>query len=74
MKKLFPIAVIAVVAFLFTSCSKTYTCTCKISGYGVKDSMVYFTYHGVTNNTASNNCNNQEASGNTTGYTYSCHL
>lgn len=34
MKKLFPLMVVAVVATMFTSCKKDYTCTCTITSGG----------------------------------------
>lgn len=74
MKKIFPSATFAIAALLFTSCSKVYTCTCTISGMGARDSIVTVTYRGVSHNSAANICDNTEAAGNTTGYTYSCHL
>ena len=74
MKKLFAVIVFAFAATLFTSCSKLYTCTCSVSGMGVSDSTLVISYHGVTHNTAINNCNNTQANGNTTGYVFSCHL
>gem|GEM_PF-2687474 len=74
MKKLLPVLAIVFIAAIFSSCSKTYTCTCVISGYGAKDSILTVSYRGVNHNTASDNCNNTEAQGNTTGYIYACHL
>ncbi len=37
MKKLIPVAAVAVLAMMFTSCKKDYTCTCTstISGTGI---------------------------------------
>ena len=32
MKKIAPIAVVAMLALAFTSCKKNYTCTCKATG------------------------------------------
>jgi len=74
MKKLFPLTLILMVALLSASCTKTYTCTCVVSGYGAKDSVLYYSYRGVSHNTASNDCNNAQANGNTTGYVFACHL
>ena len=32
MKKLFPVAAVAALALMFTSCKKNYTCECDIAG------------------------------------------
>lgn len=59
---------------MFASCSKSYTCTCKIIGPGVKDSTLTIIYKGVSQSSANESCKNTEAAGNTSGLTFSCVL
>lgn len=51
MKKLFPIALVAVAAMTFTSCKKDYTCTC--TGTGGYTATASFTIHDTKSNATS---------------------
>lgn len=56
MKKLFPIAMVAVVALMFTSCKKDYTCECSYTTGGVKTVLSSGTIH-TTKSKAKDACN-----------------
>lgn len=81
MKKLFPIAVIALAASVaFTSCKKkttdptgNYTCTCIFTLAGVTDTAAY-TYTSVTKSVATTDCNTESSAFTSQGFTGSCTL
>jgi hypothetical protein len=60
MKKLFPLALIAVAAMTFTSCKKDYTCKCTYNLAGVNTEAGSFTIHDTKSN-AKSNCDGKSA-------------
>lgn len=78
MKKLMPVAAIAVFALMFTSCKKDYTCTCTYSGpsVGVTVSDQKFTISKTTKKDAESKCSGYTSTvsfaGTSTGW--NCHL
>ena len=58
MKKLFPIAMVAVVALMFTSCKKDYTCQCTATSGGTVLSTSNYTFH-TTKSKAKDACSQQ---------------
>lgn len=56
MKKLFPIALVAVAAMTFTSCKKDYTCKCTATENGQTTELVTVTIHDTKSN-AESGCN-----------------
>jgi uncharacterized lipoprotein YehR (DUF1307 family) len=69
MKKLLPIALVAVAAMTFTSCKKDYTCECTVSAGGVSSTTTY-TFKD-TKSGAESKCNSQATSG---GVTATCKI
>lgn len=60
MKKFLPIAAIAVVACMFTSCKKDYTCTCSWTQPGASTKTTQsWTYPKTTKSKATDACNSQ---------------
>jgi hypothetical protein len=63
MKKLLPVAIIALTAVMFTSCKKDYTCKCTYTDSGVTTDLGSVTIHDTKSN-AKSACN-----GKVTGFT-----
>ena len=79
MKKLLPIAMIAVVCMLFTSCKKDYTCTCTMTDNSVTPANVTtetFSLGKQTKSNATSACNAEVGSMTSggVGITIACHL
>jgi hypothetical protein len=77
MKKLFPIAIIAVFGLMtFASCSKknsSSSCTCKLPGSGTADTTFSYTaYTGYTSLSAS--CAASDSVAKLFGTGYGCHM
>jgi hypothetical protein len=68
MKKLIPLALIAVTAVMFTSCKKDYTCKCSYTLNGVTTVLGSVTIHDTKSN-AKDACNKEVTSFNTSGVT-----
>jgi hypothetical protein len=74
MKRLLPIAAIALTAALFTSCKKDYTCTCQWKDNGTVIQTQTFTFN-ASKSDAKKSCNNQATiSGGGSTMTVSCNL
>jgi hypothetical protein len=76
MKKLFPVVAVAMLALLFTSCKKDYTCTCKITptGSGTLPNVV-LPFGKTTKSKAKDACKNAETTYTVAGAsTASCSL
>ncbi len=66
MKKIAPIAAIALIAAMFTSCKKDYTCECSINGSVIGTTTIH-----DTKSKAKSQCNQTASFG---GITASCTL
>lgn len=75
MKKLFPVAIIAVFAMMFTSCKKDYTCSCTETDGGTVVATVSATFHD-TKSKAQTACSSYQSTVSTggTSITVSCSL
>jgi hypothetical protein len=73
MKKLFPLMVVALVATMFTSCKKDYTCTCTITTLGTSTTQT-FNYPKMTKGDAKDACNSQQTTWTTGASTAKCNL
>jgi hypothetical protein len=76
MKKLFPLAAIAVFAVMFTSCKKDYTCTCTQTVTGSTPVTTTVSLGKQTKSDADKACSNYNvtSSAGGTSVTTSCHL
>ena len=76
MKKIFPAAIIAIsTVIMFSSCNKSYTCTCTVTSAG--DTHVISTGVGTTTkNNAQSKCNAIQANyaGPASSVTAACHI
>ncbi len=77
MKKLIQFACVALIAMLFTSCKKDYTCTCVYHYPGDPDETTMVTVHS-TKSKATTFCSNLQSTfsmgGFDPGESYTCHL
>jgi len=74
MKKLFPVAAVAVLAMMFTSCKKDYTCTCKITSGGTALPDVVLPFTKTTKSKATDACKTAETTYTSAASTAKCSL
>ncbi len=75
MKKLFPLMVVAIVATMFTSCKKDYTCTCTITTTGTSTAIVQpYPLSDMTKGDAKDACDKMTTTFTTGMSTASCKL
>lgn len=74
MKKLFPLMVVAVVATMFTSCKKDYTCTCTITVSGGSPVTQPYPLGKQTKGDAKDACDKMTTTYTTAASTASCKL
>jgi len=75
MKKMIPVAAMAVFALMFTSCKKDYTCSCTVTVTGQSTTTpVSATFTKTTKSDAQSNCDKMKTTYTTAATTADCHI
>jgi len=74
MKKMIPVAAIAVIALMFTSCKKDYTCTCTVTVTGSAATTTSTSVGKTTKSDAQSKCDQIKTVYTTPASSADCHI